>query len=109
MFASFIEDQKIIELKKESESSFIIIMAEFKNSIYNKQDFLTRLKQATGCNWQLEINEQAATPDVKSINQQKSEALEKRKKDAINGLAVQRLLNTFRGAEITNVSVEITE
>lgn len=109
MFASFVEDQKIIEIKKENDENFAIIMAEFKNSIYNRQEFLTRLKQATGCNWQLEINEQAATPDVKSINQQKAEALEKRKKDAINGFAVQRLLNTFRGAEITNVSVEVTE
>lgn len=100
MLASFIEDLPIIDFEPLVKK---IILSNYpKSTLYSLKDLQANLKKNTGDTWVVEVVS-STEKEGKSINQEKIEELEKRKKAAIDSPVIKSLMETFTGAEIVKV------
>jgi|GEM_PF-7116931 len=100
MFASYIEDLAVIDFDVRNHK--IILSSNPKSSLYSLKEVQTNLKKITENSWVVEVVSNTEK-EGRSINQERIEELEKRKKAAIDSPVIKNLLNTFTGAEIVKV------
>jgi DNA polymerase-3 subunit gamma/tau len=100
VIASWLEDAKVIDYN--SESGILKIMSSNTPSFINFKDISKKIVDWTGKRFVISL-ENMATISAKSINDEKKEELENRKKQAINSEAVQSILDNFEGSEIIEI------
>lgn len=104
LISSWLEESKIANFSLDNKL-IDIIRDEQKSNFIKISDIQSKLRSYTDENWQINLIDDNAGNEIKSINEEKQEELEKQKQEAVNSEKIQSILNNFEGSKVISVDV----